>query len=233
MLQDGDKGAVIQRDRKTYAIAPHLVCGLAEPATLRKIADVAEKYSLTIKVTSEQRVALIGALPGQVDAIWADLGMERGHVVGSTVRGVKACPGAEFCKRAQQSSLSVGRILDQRYHGIPLPGKMKFAVSGCAFQCAESNFRDIGLVGKPKGWAVYIGGNGGGRARIGQLFADNVSTETALEIVDRLVTMFKSKAQKGDRMGRIIDRIGMDAIREAIGMSAAGTLMAPASEATA
>ena len=41
MLKDGEKGVVIQRDKETYAVVPHLVCGLADPRTLRKIADVA------------------------------------------------------------------------------------------------------------------------------------------------------------------------------------------------
>ncbi len=39
-----EKGAIVQRDRETYAIAPHLHGGIVDPATLRKIADVAEKY---------------------------------------------------------------------------------------------------------------------------------------------------------------------------------------------
>lgn len=224
MLQDGEKGVVIQRDRVTYAVAPHLVCGVADPATLRKIADVAERHGLTIKVTSEQRIALIGVTAEKVDQVWRELGMTPGRVVGSVVRSVKSCPGTDFCKRGQQNSLKMGRILDQRYHGMALPGKMKFAVSGCTFQCGETNFRDIGLVGRPKGWTIYIGGNGGGKARIGQVLIENVSEGTALEIVDRLVEMFKRNAQKHDRMGRLIERHGMEAIRAAVGIGAEGTL---------
>ncbi len=224
MLQDGEKGVVIQRDKQTYAVAPHLTCGVADPATLRRIADVAERHGLTIKVTSEQRIALIGVKPEMVDQIWQELGLPHGHVVGNTVRGVKACPGTDFCKRGQQNSLKMGRLLDERYHGTPLPGKMKFGVSGCAFQCAETNFKDIGLVGKPRGWAIYIGGNGGGKPRIGQLFVDNVGEETALEIVDRLVELFRKNAQKHDRMGRLVERYGLEAIRAAVGIDAGGNM---------
>ena len=219
MLQDGEKGVIVQRDRSTYAIAPHLVCGIATPEVLRKIADVAQKHSLTIKITSEQRVALIGLREDQVDEVWRELGMSQGHVVGKTVRGVKACPGTEFCKRGQQDSLAMGRVLDERYHGVPLKGKMKLAVSGCAFQCAETNFKDIGLVGKPAGWTVLVGGNGGGKARIGQTLAEGLSTEQALEVVDRLVEFFKSAAQNNDRMGRVIDRVGMEEVRRIVGLA--------------
>lgn len=230
MLKDGEKGAIIQRDKTTYAVAPHLTCGLADPATLRRIADVAEKHCLTIKVTSEQRIALIGASAEKVDEIWEDLDMEKGHVVGNTVRGVKACPGNDFCKRGQQNSLEVGRILDERYHGIELPGKMKFGVSGCGFQCAETNFKDIGLVGKPAGWAIFIGGNGGGRPHIGQILADNIPTEVTLEIVARLVELFRRNAHNHDRMSRLIERHSLDAIRNAIGLQ--GATITPREQAT-
>lgn len=221
MFKDGEKGVVLQRDKQTYAVAPHLVCGLADPQTLRKIADVAEKHGLTIKVTSEQRIALIGIPPEKVDAIWAELGMGIGHVVGNTVRGVKACPGTEFCKRGQQDSLGMGKLLDQRYHGTPLPGKLKLGVSGCPFQCAETSVKDIGLIGKPKGWTLMIGGCAGGRPRLGDLLAENLTTEQALNVVDQLVEYFKANAKPNDRMARLVERHGLDAIRQAVGLQLA------------
>jgi NAD(P)H-nitrite reductase large subunit len=215
MLADGDKGVVLQRDKVSYAVAPHLVCGLADPQTLRKIADVAEKHQLTIKVTSEQRIALIGVPADQVDAVWADLGLPHGHVVGNTVRGVKACPGTDFCKRGQQNSLAMGRILDERYHGIPLPGKMKFGVSGCLFGCAETSFKDIGLIGKPKGWMLVVGGCGGAKARIANPIADGLSDAEALAAVDRLVEFFRQHARPHERMARLVDRLGLETLQAA------------------
>lgn len=44
MLTDGQKGVILQRDKATYAVAPHIPCGVVSPQTLRLIADVAEKY---------------------------------------------------------------------------------------------------------------------------------------------------------------------------------------------
>ena len=40
MLQDGEKGVIIQRDKKTYAVAPHIPCGVIQPETLQKLAEV-------------------------------------------------------------------------------------------------------------------------------------------------------------------------------------------------
>jgi hypothetical protein len=119
MLNDGDKGAILQRDRKTYGIAPHLPCGVVTPDALRKLADVAEKYDVPlIKVTSAARIALLGVTEEQVDAIWSDLDMDPGSVVGICVRSIKACPGTSFCKRGQQDSLKAGLELDEKFHGI-------------------------------------------------------------------------------------------------------------------
>ena len=56
-----DKGAIVQQDYETYAIAPHIPGGICEPSTLRKIADVAEKYNAkALKLTSAQRIAIVG-----------------------------------------------------------------------------------------------------------------------------------------------------------------------------
>ncbi len=223
MLNDGEKGVVLQRDRESYAIAPHLPCGLVTPDILRKLAEVAEKYQVSaLKITSAERIALVGIKEEDVDKIWADLGRERGQVVGICVRSIKACPGTSYCKRGQQDSLSVGLILDQKYHGLQLPGKMKMGVSGCPNQCGETNFKDIGLVGTPKGWRVYVGGNGGTTARIGQLLAQELDTEQALALVDKIVDYYRANAKPKERLGKTIERLGLDDMKRALGLAVEG-----------
>jgi NAD(P)H-nitrite reductase large subunit len=146
MLNDGEKGVVLQRDRQSYGIAPHIPCGVVTAETLRRIAEVAEKYNIPqIKITSAARIALLGIKEEDVDAVWADLGMDPGNVVGICVRSIKACPGTTFCKRGQQDSLGLGLTLDSRFHGMELLGKLRFGVSGRPNQCGETSFKDIGL----------------------------------------------------------------------------------------
>ncbi|HOX04135.1 MAG TPA: NAD(P)/FAD-dependent oxidoreductase [Candidatus Paceibacterota bacterium] len=219
MLNDGEKGAVLQRDRKTYGIAPHLPCGVVTAATLRKLADVAEKYQVPmIKVTSAARIALLGIPEEQVDAVWADLGMDPGHVVGICIRSVKACPGTTFCKRGQQDSLGVGLELDEKFHGQELPGKMKIGVSGCPFQCAETSFKDIGLVGTAKGWRVLVGGNGGASPRLADTLAQRIDTHDAVGMVVRILEYYRAHAQPKERMGKLIERLGLTHMEEALGL---------------
>jgi len=218
MLQDGDKGVIIQRDKQTYAIAPHLPCGVVTPDTLRKLADVADKYHLAaLKVTSAARIALVGIQEDQVDAVWADLGLAPGAAIGLCVRSVKACPGTTFCKRGQQDSLGIGMLLAQKYHGMQLPGKLKIGVSGCPNDCAETCIKDVALIGTAKGWKVMVGGNGGARPRLAQELAKDVSTEEALAIVDQVIHYYKAHADKKHRrIGVMVDEMGLDAFRKAV-----------------
>ncbi len=62
-----EKGAIIQRDSETFAVAPHIPGGIIQPAKLRKIAEVAEKYGLVLKITSAQRIAIVGIKEKDLD----------------------------------------------------------------------------------------------------------------------------------------------------------------------
>lgn len=220
MLQDGDKGVIIQRDKETYAAAPHIACGVISPDALRKIADVAEKYNCAaLKITSAARIAMVGIKEQDVDALWADLDMPPGAAVGLCVRSVKACPGTTFCKRGMQDSLTIGMKLDGKYHGTELPGKLKMGVSGCPNQCAETGFKDVGLFGTAKGWKLLVGGCGGARPRIAELLAESLDDDQALDLIDKVIEYFKANGKPKERLGRTIERLGMDALKQAVGLA--------------
>ena len=212
-----EKGAILQRDRETYAIAPHIPGGITDTAMLRKICDVADKYRVeAIKITSAQRIALIGIREEDLDNVWADLAQTPGAAIGLCVRSVKICPGTSYCKRGVQDSISLGLKLDSIYHAMELPNKMKLGVSGCLVSCAESALKDIGVMGTNKGWRIMVGGNAGARPRIADLLVDNVPTEEeVLEIVARIVDYYKNSANQ-NRLGRILDEMGVERFREEV-----------------
>ncbi|MFP4258471.1 MAG: NAD(P)/FAD-dependent oxidoreductase [Desulfovermiculus sp.] len=217
MLKDGEKGAILQRDKETYAIAPHIPCGVVKPETLRKLADVADTYGCAaLKITSAARICLVGLKEEDVDNAWRDLGLAPGAAVGVCVRSVKACPGTTFCRLGLQDSLGVGMQLDEKYHGMELPGKMKMGVSGCPNQCAETCIKDIALVGKKNGWTVMAGGSGAGKPRLADIVAQDLETDQALALVDTIVEYFKDNAKKNERMGKMMDRLGVDDFCKAV-----------------
>ena len=211
-----EKGAIVQRDKETYAIAPHIPGGIMDVSTLRKIADVAEKYNASaVKITSAQRMAIIGLKAEDLDSVWTDLDMPPGAAIGLCVRSVKICPGTTFCKRGQQDSVGVGLKLDELYHGMELPSKLKMGVSGCLNTCAESSVKDIGLIGTAKGWKLLAGGSSGIKPRIADLIAEGLDDDEALKLVNSIIEFFKSRGEK-KRLGRVIDGMGLEEFKSAV-----------------
>jgi NAD(P)H-nitrite reductase large subunit len=191
MLRLGEKGAIPQRDNETYAIAPHIPCGLLTPELLRRVADVAEKYSVkVVKITGATRLAIIGLKEEDIAGVWEDLKLDKGAAVGLCIRSIRACPGNTYCKLGQQDALAVGLKMDAVYHGKQLPGKFKMAVSGCHLSCAESWVRDIGLIGRKDGWALVIGGNVGASPRIAQEITDKLTDEAAMAAIENVIAFY-------------------------------------------
>jgi len=217
MLKLGEKGTILQRDKETYAIAPHIPCGVTTPAQLRTIADVAEKYNAqALKLTSAARIAIVGLREEDVDAVWAELNMVPGHAVGICVRSIKACPGTQFCRLGLQDSLGMGLKLDGKFHGYQLPGKMKMGVSGCTNMCAENCIKDISLFGKKSGWTLMAGGIGSKKPRLADVVAEDLDDLQALERIERIIAFYAENGQKNERLGRMIDRLGLDALTEVV-----------------
>jgi NAD(P)H-nitrite reductase large subunit len=216
MLKDGEKGTVLQIDRETYAIAPHTPCGIVTPDLLRKIADVADKYDVKMmKITGAARIGLFGVREEDIDNIWEDLGMDPGALVGMCVRSVRACPGNTWCKLGQRDSLALGLKLDNIYHGMELVNKMKIAVSGCPINCAEGWVRDVGLYPSGKaGWVILAGGNVGSRPRLAKEIVKGLDDDQAVKAVELVVDFYKENAKKGERVGKMMARMGEEPLKE-------------------
>jgi len=213
-----EKGAIVQRDRETYAIAPHLPGGVVDPATLRKIADVAEKYgAAALKMTSAQRIAIVGLKEEDLDNVWTELGIKPGAAIGLCVRSVKICPGTTFCKQAKQDSLGLGLKLDEKYHGMPMPSKLKIGVSGCPNSCAEPAIKDIGIMGTAKGYTLMVGGSAAAVPRLAEVVAKELSEEEVLEAVDRIFNFYRNSGTK-KRLGKFIEDTGLEKFKTQVGL---------------
>ena len=217
MTEETPPGAILQRDKKTYAIVPRTPVGLVSPEILEAISSVVRKYNIPItKITSGQRLALVGIKREDLDQIWQDLKLEVGAAVELCVHYVQACPGTEVCKFGVRDSLGLGLELEKLYVGMDLPAKVKIGVSGCPFCCAESYVRDIGLIGKNKGWIVTFGGNSGGRPRIGDVIVKDVDDAEAIALVKRCLEYYRDNVEKKLRTARFVEKIGIETIIQAI-----------------
>lgn len=213
-----EQGAILQRDKKTYAIAPHIPGGIITDSNLlRKMADAFDKYGAeAIKVTSSQRLAIVGVQEDDLHALWDDLGMGKGCPIGNCVRSVRICPAQTFCKRAQQDTVSLGLEIDKKYHGMELPAKFKIAVSGCPNSCSENAVRDLGVMGSNKGYTIVIGGSAGVLPRLADKLAENISREEVMPLVEKVIHYYQENGRKYERLGRMIERLGIDKVKNDI-----------------
>ncbi|MCL6635076.1 MAG: NAD(P)/FAD-dependent oxidoreductase [Peptococcaceae bacterium] len=219
-MGEAPKSAVIQRDRETYAVVPKISMGMVDADTLARIAEVAKKYNIPIiKLTSAQRMALVGIKEQDVEKVWKDLGMEDGRPVGLCLHYVQACPGTAVCKFGVQPSLTLGAELDRLFSGYELPAKFKIGVSGCPMNCGEAPVRDLGVYGKKSGWTLMFGGSSGSHPRIGDVIAEGLDDGQVLELAKKCMEVYMANARPRERTARFMSRFGVEEFKKAVGIT--------------
>lgn len=208
--------ANIQKDG-TYSVVPRMYGGVTDPAQLRKIADVAEKYDVPlVKVTGGQRIDLFGIKKEDLPNVWADLDMPSGYAYGKTLRTVKTCVGEQFCRFGTQDSISLGIALEKKLERISTPHKVKMAVSACPRNCAESGIKDLGIVGVEGAWELYAGGNGGTHLRAADLLCKVKTSEEVLEIAGAYIQFYRETAHYLERTSKWLERVKLETIRAVV-----------------
>ncbi len=212
------KFATLQRVRteeRTYAITPRIPGGFVTPETLTKLASVAEKYHATLKVTSGQRIMLLGLKESDVNTVWDELGMEPAVLSPYSVKNIEVCP-ASFCKRSRQNSMKLGLKLEKRFYGAPAPNRTKIGVAGCLNACGSVNARDIGVLADEQGYIVVAGGSAGYHPRLPDRIAEGLNEEDAFLMVEAVFEYYAANAPMGEKLGPWIDTIGLDTFKAGV-----------------
>jgi nitrite reductase (NADH) large subunit len=206
--------ANIQKDG-TFSVIPRIRGGVTSPDELRRIADVAERYSVRmVKITGSQRIDLLGVKKADLPAVWADLGMPSGQAYTKGVRMVKTCVGTEFCRFGTQDSTAAGIEMEKRFEQLFTPHKVKMATVGCPRNCAEATVKDIGLIGQEGGWQVVVGGAAGKSVRKADLLTTVETTEQALEASELFFQYYRENANYLERSYDFVERTGIEKIRK-------------------
>jgi nitrite reductase (NADH) large subunit len=208
--------ANIQKDG-TYSVIPRMYGGVTNPQQLRKIADVADKYKVPmVKLTGGQRIDLLGVKKEDLPNMWADLDMPSGYAYGKSIRTVKTCVGSEFCRFGTQNSTQLGIDIEKAFDHMWAPHKVKFAVSACPRNCAESGIKDVGIIGVDSGWEMYVGGNGGIKTEAGQFLCKVKTAEEVLEYSGAFIQIYREEARYLDRTVHWIERVGLDYVKQRV-----------------
>jgi len=211
----------------SYSVVPRVPGGEITPEKLIVIGQVAQKYGLYTKITGGQRIDLFGARVDQLPDIWETLinaGFESGHAYGKSLRTVKSCVGATWCRYGVQDSVSFAIRIEERYKGLRSPHKLKGAVSGCIRECAEAQSKDFGIIATEKGWNLYVCGNGGAKPQHAQLLVNDVDSETCIKFIDRFLMFYIKTAEPLTRTAAWLNKLdgGIDYLREVVVNDALG-----------
>jgi nitrite reductase (NADH) large subunit len=206
--------ANIQKDG-TFSVVPQMPGGVTNPAQLRRIADVAEKYRVPlVKLTGGQRIDLLGVKKDDLPHMWQDLGMPSGYAYGKSYRTCKSCVGTEFCRFGLGDSTSLAIRIETLLQGMDSPAKMKMATAGCPRNCSEAMVKDVGVVAVEGGkWEIYIGGAAGAHIRKGDLMCTVDSTDDVIKYMSRFVQYYRENARYLERTYGFVARLGLEKIQ--------------------
>lgn len=208
--------ANIQKDG-TYSVVPRMWGGETTASELRRIADAVDKYKIpTVKVTGGQRIDLLGVKKEDLQAVWRDIGMPSGHAYAKALRTVKTCVGSEWCRMGTQDSTQLGKDLEHAFVGMHAPHKVKFAVSGCPRNCAESGIKDVGVIGVDSGWEMHIAGNGGIKTEVAQFFVKLKTAEEVMEYTGAFMQLYRLEAWYLERTVHYVSRVGLNYVKQRI-----------------
>ncbi|MFG2620501.1 nitrite reductase large subunit NirB [Streptomyces sp. NPDC048507] len=212
--------ANLQKDG-SYSVVPRVAGGEITAEQVIALGEIARDYGLYTKITGAQRIGLFGVRREQLPDIWRRLGgagFESGQAYGKSLRAVKSCVGARFCRFGQGDSIQLAIDLELRYRGLRTPHKFKGGVSGCLRECAEARGKDIGVIATANGWNLYVSGNGGATPRHADLLASDLTTAELFALVDRFLMYYIRTGERLERTAAWIERLegGIGHLREVL-----------------
>ena len=203
----------------TYAARPRMYGGVTSAEQLRRIADVIDKYNIPlVKLTGGAHLDLLGIDAAHVGSVGAELGQPdaAAPAYGKTIASVATCTGIGYDPSALQDSIGLGASLEYRLERLQMPAVVSVAVSASPLHRAGTLAKDLGIVGVPGGWEIYVGGSGGAKLRQGELLCMESSEGAVLELSTAFLQWYREEANYGETTAQWIERIGITQLREGL-----------------
>ncbi len=206
-----------QKQEDYCAVFVRLPTGDITAAQLRRLADVARRFSLRCRATDTQGFVLLWVpRPSLADLYRAlepwDLALPgRGRA-----EDVTACPGASACPSAITNSRALGKVLSERLAGRfdDLDG-ITVKVCGCPNSCCRHAVASIALYGASKRvggrevphYVLLLGGESGeGRVSFGKPAA-RIPAKRVPEAVERLLQLYRERRLPGEPFPAFVERL--------------------------
>jgi len=220
MAQASVPGLVPQKDG-SFAIFVEVPKGACpEAADLKTLASMMEELNCRVHITTAQKLMIL-------DLKDEDAGKKALDIISGTSLYAKTaldlsqprvCVGKPYCKLALQDTFSLSDTIMEKLAREPIARKIKVGIAGCPACCSWANIIDVGFVGVKSGYQVFIGGHGGARPAIGEKMGKVTSHDEAVELLLKIVTLFRENVKKKSRLDRVIKKIGLDEFKKTVGL---------------
>jgi len=211
--------------------------GSLSPIQLEMLAHVADTYSRGWgHITTRQNIQFHFVALERIPAVLRDLasvGLTTREACGDTVRNVQGCHLAGACPFEVLDISPWAEAAYQHFLRSPiaqrLPRKFKINFSGCATDCGQAMFNDVGVVAvsRPRddgtvepGFRVFIAGGLGANPHPAQALEDFTPREELLATIEAILRVFDHHGNRDNklraRLKWLVDTMGIDELRARI-----------------
>lgn len=212
--------------------------GVLSPAQLDMLAHISDTYSRGWgHITTRQNVQFHFVQLDDIPQLLRDLasvGLTTREACGDTVRNVQGCHLAGACPHEVLDITHWANAAYRHFLHNPiaqrLPRKFKINFSGCATDCGQAMFNDIGIIAatrpasggsaSERGFRVYVAGGLGANPHPAIALEDFTPREELLPTLEACVRVFDHDGNRDNklraRMKWLTDTLGIDELRRRI-----------------
>ena len=212
--------------------------GVLSPAQLDMLAHISENYSrgwghITTRQNVQFHFVQLDDIPKVLSCL-ASVGLTTREACGDTVRNVQGCHLAGACPHEVLDITEWANATYRHFLHNPiaqrLPRKFKINFSGCATDCGQAMFNDIGIIATTRptgggnaperGFRVYVAGGLGANPHPAIALEDFTTREELLPTLEACVRVFDHDGNRDNklraRMKWLTDTLGIDELRRRI-----------------
>ena len=212
--------------------------GVLSPAQLDMLAHISENYSrgwghITTRQNVQFHFVQLDDIPKVLSCL-ASVGLTTREACGDTVRNVQGCHLAGACPHEVLDITEWANATYRHFLHNPiaqrLPRKFKINFSGCATDCGQAMFNDIGIIAATRptgggnaperGFRVYVAGGLGANPHPAIALEDFTTREELLPTLEACVRVFDHDGNRDNklraRMKWLTDTLGIDELRRRI-----------------
>ena len=215
--------------------------GILTADQLEMIGYLAETYSrgwahITTRLNVQLHFVKLDDVP-EIMRCLASVGLTTREAGGDTLRNVKGCHLAGACPHEVLDITGWAKATFQHFLRNPivqrLPRKFNISYSGCATDCGQAMFNDIGIIAvtRPaaddssdntaeRGFRVYLGGGLGPNPHPALALEDFTTREDLLPTLEAFLRVFDHNGNRDNRLRArskwLIDTLGIDELRRRV-----------------